>query len=47
MTRLADLRANATREYKKVEGQVKAKPGQSIAAAFAAGLVASWLLGRR
>lgn len=46
MDRIADLRKNASVEYQKAERAVKAKPGQSIAIAFAAGLVASLLIRR-
>jgi len=34
-------------QYKNIEKRVKAKPGQTLAMAFAAGLVASMLMGRR
>lgn len=47
MDRLTDLKKSAQLEYLKAEKQIKAKPGQSIAIAFAAGLVTSFLLGRR
>lgn len=43
LERLKDLKRSAADEYHKAEKQVKAKPGQSIAIAFAAGLVASAL----
>lgn len=46
--RLTLVRARGKQEMKKLERQVKAKPGQSMAIAFAAGLAASALLrGRR
>lgn len=45
--RLSELRNTAQREYRKVESQVKSKPSQSLATAFAAGLVLSWLFSRR
>jgi ElaB/YqjD/DUF883 family membrane-anchored ribosome-binding protein len=44
LDRLADLKKSAAFEYHRAEKQVKAKPGQSIAIAFAAGLVASMLM---
>lgn len=48
LERLADLRKNASFEYHRAEKAVKSKPGQSIAIAFAAGLVTSLLFsGRR
>lgn len=33
--------------YQQLEGRVKEKPGQSLAMAFGAGILASMLLGRR
>lgn len=44
--RFDDLRRAAHDEYAKAEKQVKAKPGQSVAIAFAAGLALSFLLSR-
>jgi hypothetical protein len=41
LERLADLRKNAAFEYTRAERAVKAKPAQSVAIAFAAGLVTS------
>ncbi len=46
LERLSDLRKNASYEYHRAEKAVKAKPGQSVAIAFAAGLVASMLFSR-
>lgn len=46
--RVEVLKARGQQEIKKVEKQVKAKPAQSIAIAFAGGVLASMLLrGRR
>lgn len=42
--RLLDLKKSAQLEYLKAEKAVKAKPGQSLAIAFGAGLLASFLL---
>lgn len=44
--RLTDLKKSAQLEYLKVEKAVKAKPGQSVAIAFGAGLLVSFLLRR-
>ena len=44
--RLAELRKNAAFEYQRAEKAVKAKPGQSVAIAFAAGLLTSLVLRR-
>lgn len=41
------LRDTSLEQYERLEKQVKAKPGQSVAIAFAAGVVASMLVGRR
>lgn len=41
------LKKAGQKEFKKLEGQVKEHPGQSIAMAFAAGLVLSVLMGRK
>lgn len=45
--KMASLRKTGEREMKKIEEQVQAHPGQSVAVAFAAGLILSALLGRR
>ncbi|MGB0720359.1 MAG: DUF883 family protein [Bdellovibrionales bacterium] len=45
--RLEHLQESGRVQYKNIEKQVKAKPAQSVAVAFAAGLVASMLLRRR
>ena len=45
--RAKELRKAARSEVQKVEKQIKAHPGQSMALAFAAGLTLSALLGRR
>ena len=46
--RLAKLQAQSQDQMKKVESQVKAKPAQSLAVAFAGGFLASLLFrGRR
>jgi ElaB/YqjD/DUF883 family membrane-anchored ribosome-binding protein len=44
---VARLKEKSATEFHKIEDQVRAKPGQSIAMAFAAGIVASFLFGRR
>ncbi len=44
---IADLKTQGAHEFEKIEQRVKDKPGQSVAIAFAAGIVASYLLGRR
>lgn len=41
------MQKNGLKRYKKVEAHVKQKPGQSLAMAFGAGLIASMLLSRR
>lgn len=46
MQQLEELKKSAQLEYLKAEKAVKAKPGQSIAIAFGAGLLASFLLRR-
>lgn len=46
-TRLQMLQDQGRTHYKNVEKHVQDKPGQSIAIAFAAGLAASMLIGRR
>lgn len=45
--RLQDMKSTGKEQVKKIERRVKEKPAQSIAVAFAAGLAASFLLGRR
>jgi len=45
--RLAELKVSGREQMKHVEGHVKEKPLQSMAIAFAAGVFASMLLGRR
>ena len=45
--RLDDLKDVGTSAVQRVEKRIKAKPAQSMAIAFTAGLVASYLLGRR
>jgi len=44
---VASIRSSGVAQYEKLEGQVKAKPGQSLALAFAGGIIASYLLSRR
>lgn len=46
MERLSDLKKSASFEYQRAEKAVKQKPGQSVAIAFAAGLLASALFRR-
>lgn len=46
-TRLTHLGEESLTQFKHLEDQIRAKPGQSVAIAFAAGVVASLLLGRR
>ncbi len=41
--RITDLKKSAQLEYLKAEKAVKAKPGQSLAIAFGAGLLAAFL----
>lgn len=45
--RIGELEHRAQAGYKTLESNVKAKPGKSVAMAFAAGLVASMLISRR
>lgn len=45
--KIGDIQASGRTQYKNLEKQVKAKPGQTLAMAFAAGVVASMLLGSR
>lgn len=47
LTRLGELKASGQEQIKNIERRVKAKPAESVAIAFAAGLAASLLLGRR
>jgi hypothetical protein len=47
LSQVASFKSSGVQQYEKLEGQVKAKPAQSLAIAFAAGIVASYLLGRR
>ena len=44
---ISSLRTRGIEEAKKVEKQVQANPGKSVATAFACGLLASLLLRRR
>lgn len=43
----SELKDNGQKQMEKVESHVREKPAQSIAAAFAVGVIASLLLGRR
>ena len=45
--RMEDLRCSGTNTLTKIETSIKRKPAQSVAIAFTAGLLASFLLGRR
>jgi len=45
--RLDDLTVSGTDTLERLESRIKAKPAQSVAIAFTAGLLASFLLGRR
>lgn len=45
--KLAEIQANGEQGLKKMEGHVREKPAQSLAIAFAGGLLASLLLRRR
>jgi ElaB/YqjD/DUF883 family membrane-anchored ribosome-binding protein len=45
--RVEDLKGSGADALDKIETRIKAKPAQSIAIAFGAGLLASFLLGRR
>ena len=47
MERLTEMKATGSEQYHNVEARIKQKPAQSVAIAFAAGLAASLLLGRR
>ena len=44
--RMDDLKVSGTDAVGKVGSHIKAKPGQSVAIAFMAGLLASFLFGR-
>ncbi len=41
-----ELKDASAQNLKKVESRIKGKPGQSVAIAFAAGFLASFLFGR-
>jgi ElaB/YqjD/DUF883 family membrane-anchored ribosome-binding protein len=41
------LKKTGAEQFEKLEGQVKAKPAQSLALAFVGGMLFSYLLGRR
>ncbi len=45
--RMDDAMDSGADTLEKLERRIKAKPGQSIAIAFAAGILANFLLGRR
>ena len=45
--RVDALKDTGVQAYKKAEAGVKAKPAQSVAFAFGAGMLATWLLGRK
>lgn len=47
LSRLDDVKAEGQRRVGQIEGRVKAKPAESVAVAFAAGLAASLLLRRK
>jgi ElaB/YqjD/DUF883 family membrane-anchored ribosome-binding protein len=47
VNRMNDLKESSKVTLDKMETQVKSKPSQSVAIAFAAGLAASYLFGRR
>ncbi len=44
---LSQLQTRGKKEFHKVEDRIKAKPAQSLAIAFAVGIAASYLLGRK
>ena len=44
---ISDLKETGADTLAKIEKRIKSKPGQSVAIAFTAGLLASFLLGRR
>ena len=45
--RAENLRLSGTDALARVEDRIRSKPGQSVGIAFAAGILASFLLGRR
>lgn len=45
--KLKDVRENAYESVRKLEGHVRERPGQSVTMAFCAGILASYLMGRR
>jgi ElaB/YqjD/DUF883 family membrane-anchored ribosome-binding protein len=45
--RMDDMQSSGTDTLKKIESRIQSRPAQSIAIAFGAGLLASFLLGRR
>ena len=45
--RMDDMKDAGTDSLAKLEAGIKANPGQSVAIAFAAGIVASFLFGRK
>jgi len=47
LSQVASIRSSGVAQYEKLEGQVKEKPTQSLALAFAGGIIASYLFGRR
>lgn len=47
MDRFDGLRQSGMEELKKVETRVREKPAQSLAVAFAAGIILSFLFGRK
>lgn len=47
MERIADAQKSGKQQYKLLEKKVKDKPGQTLALAFGAGIIASMLMRRR
>lgn len=47
MERIEGIQKAGRGQYKQLEGHVKAKPGQTLAMAFGAGILASLLMSRR
>lgn len=47
MERVAEARKSGKQQYKLLEKKVKDKPGQTLALAFGAGIIASILMRRR
>mgnify|MGYP003394935285 CR=1 FL=1 len=45
--RLLEVRERGQEQFNKIEKQIKEKPAQSLAVAFATGFVASYLFGHR